>query len=311
MISSCLSCLFIYFSSNDFTSITTLCFNGLNVKSIHDYSNKELEKLHRDFKKIKTYKDKVEFVYSNFGRVSGRINKVETDFSFSVIPKDEEENRIRWSHFLEKRKEETFQKLKSDHEARYEKVSDKTRFIEDSLGKVREIYESNSKLKYGYEMGSLAKGLDWINWDPTFPNMDLQGELEPLYEGWAYYELEMWLIGLKEDYSFDEEWIARVERIGIPVLVALILRTGIIEHLIKEFPRLNGHKANLSHLLSILCQVDARDRVNFLKTLTNAMNKSDKFTPNTEKVTSILLNVKAIDPPIENQMIRKKKGKSG
>jgi hypothetical protein len=283
--------------------------NTFDMRNIHDYSEKELKKLHGEFKKLKTYEDKVAFVYSHFGRVFGHINQDGAGPDFSIKPKDEKENEIRWMHFFNARKEEVLQKLMADYRDRYEKAPDEAVFIEASLLEVRKIYESNSNLMYGYEMGSLAKGLDWIHWDQFY--MDWTGTLEPYYEGWAYYRLEQWLIGLKEDYSFDEDWVRKDEHIKVPVLVALILRTGIIEHLSKEFPRLNGHKANLSKLLSILCQVDAKDRVNFLKTLTNAMNKADKFTPNTEKVTSILLDVKAIDPPSENQMIRKKKGKTG
>ncbi len=155
--------------------------------------------MHGQFKKLETYQEKVEFVYSHFGRVWGPINKVETDFSFSVKPKDKEENRIRWMYFFERRKEETFQKLKSDHEARYKKAPDPARFIDDSLAKVREIYESNKYLQDGYEMGSLAKTLDWMDWDP---NINHQEKLQPYYEGLAYYELEQWLIGFKEE--FDE-----------------------------------------------------------------------------------------------------------
>jgi hypothetical protein len=278
------------------------------MKDINEYSDKELTQLHGKFKRLKTYQEKVEFVYSHFGKVYDHIDKYGTDLDFSIKPSNEEENRIRWMHFFERRKEETFQKRKSDYKARYEKVPDPARFIEDSLKEIKAIYESNPYLKYGYEMGSLAKTLDWIQWHQ---NDDLTETLDPYFSGLAYYELEQWLIGLKEMYSFDEEWKGKDERIGIPLLVALILETGIIDHLFEKYPRLNGHKANLSRLLYILCQVDAKEQVNFLKTLTNAMNKTDKFTPNTEKITSILLDVKAIDPPIENQKIRKNKSKKG
>jgi hypothetical protein len=171
-------------------------------KHISEYSDKDLAKLHGQFNKLKTYQERVEFVYSHFGKVYGPIDKYGTDFNFSIKPKDKEENRIRWMYFFERRKEETFLKLKSDHESRYEKVSDKARFIEDSLVKVREIYESSRYLKDGYEMGALAKGLDWLNWDPKDTHYDLQDTLQPRYEGLAYYELEKWLIGLKEE--FDE-----------------------------------------------------------------------------------------------------------
>ena len=275
------------------------------MKNINEYTDKELEILHGQFKELKTYEEKVEFVYSYFGRVYGCINKVETDFYFTIKPKDEEENQVRWTTFFEIRKREVFEKLKSDHESRYEKVSDKTRFIEDSLVEVRKIYESNSNLMYGYEMGSLAKGLDWLDWSENI--FDHTSRLKPYYEGFAYYELEQWLIGLKDEYSLEEDWVRKDERIGIPVLVHLIMETGIIDHLIQKYPRLNNHKGNLSHLLSILCQVDAKQRTNFLKTLTNALNKSEKYTQHDGKVTSILLNVKAIDPPpIESRIDRKK-----
>jgi hypothetical protein len=275
------------------------------MKNINEYTDKELKILHDQFKELKTYVEKVEFVYFNFGRVNGCINKVETDFDFTIKPKDEEENRVRWMYYFEMKRNETFEKLKSDYESRYEKAPDKARFIEDSLVAIRKIYESNSNLKYGYEMGSLAKNLDFMNWEPIH-DIYRQEFLEPYYQGFAYYELERWLIELKDEYSYEEDWVRKDERIGIPVLVHLIMKTGIIDHLYNKYPRLINHKGNLSHLLSILCQVDAKDRTNFLKTLTNALNKSEKYTQHDGKVTSILLDVKAIDPPIESRIDRKK-----
>jgi hypothetical protein len=231
------------------------------------------------------------------GKVHGQIDKDGTDFDFSIKPKDKEENRIRWSLFLERRKEETFEKLKSDHEARYEKVSDKARFIDDSLAKVREIYESNSKLKYGYEMGSLAKGLDWINWDPQIPNLDLQGELEPLYEGWANYELEMWLIGLKEDSGpgYDHDMVDRMMKEGLldpKVRFVAADLLGIIDHLEKRF--CHSDRRKLADILSVLfgCRLDGKERESIYQYVKKYYSEDPTKSPvnntNTEKASRIL-----------------------
>jgi len=267
------------------------------MRNINDYSDKELAKLHGQFKKLKTYQEKVEFVYSHFGRVWGPINKIETDFSFSVKPKDKEENRIRWMHFFDRKKEETFQKLKSDHEARYEKVSDKAKFIEDSLVKVRQIYESNSYLKDGYEMGSLAKDLDWLDWEPNATPYDLQETLQSRYEGFAYYELEQWLIGLKEDSGpgYDHEMVDRMMKEGLfdpKVRFVIADQLGIIEHLDKRFCQNDRRK--LGDVLSVLfgCRLDGKERESIYQWVKKYFSEDQTKSPvnrtNTEKASRVL-----------------------
>ena len=233
------------------------------MKNINEYTDKELEILHGQFKEIKTYEEKVEFVYSNFGRVYGCINKVETDFDFTIKPKDEEENRVRWMYYFEMKRDETFEKLKSDHESRYEKVSDKTKFIQDSLVKVRKIYESNSNLMYGYEMGSLAKNLDLLNWEPIH-DIYRQEFLEPYYQGFAYYFLEEWLNELKEESGpeYDHDLVDGMMKEGLfdpRVRFVVADELGIIDFLEKEFCQNDRRK--LANVLSVLfgCRLDGND----------------------------------------------------
>jgi hypothetical protein len=234
------------------------------MKNINEYTDKELEILHGQFKELKTYVEKVEFVYSYFGRVNGCINKVETDFDFTIKPKDEEENRVRWTTFFEIRKREVFEKLKSDHESRYEKVSDKTRFIEDSLMNVRKIYESNSNLKYGYQMGSLAKNLDFINWEPIH-DIYRKDFLEPYYEGFAYYLFEEWLNELKKESGpkYDHDLNDGMMKDGLfnqRVRFVVAHQLGIIEHL--EEKVCGTDRVLLADVLSVLfgCKLNGNER---------------------------------------------------
>jgi hypothetical protein len=274
------------------------------MKDINEYSDKELAKLHGQFKKLKTYQEKVEFVYSHFGRVY-IINKYGTEFDFSIKPSDTEENRIRWMYFFERRKEETFQKLKSDHEARYEKVSDKARFIEVSLVDVRKIYESNSNLKYGYEMGSLAKGLDWMDWEPNATSYDLGETLQPYYEGLAYYELEQWLIGLKEDsgHGFDHDMVDGMMKEGLndpKVRFVVADQLGIIEHLEKRF--CHNDRRKLSDLLSYLfgSRLGSKERDPIYQWVKKYFSEDQSKSPinptNTEKASRVL-NLLGINLP--------------
>lgn len=233
------------------------------MKNINEYTDKELEILHGQFKELKTYVEKVEFVYSYFGRVYGCINKVETDFYFTIKPKDEEENRVRWTTFFEIRKREVFEKLKSDHESRYEKVSDKTKFIEDSLVEVRKIYESNSDLMYGYKMGSLAKGLDWLY---CSENIDHTSRLEPYYKGFAYYLLEEWLNELKEESGpgYDHDLVDGMMKEGLfdqRVRFVVAHKLGIIEHLEEKF--CGTDRVLLADVLSVLfgCKLNGNERI--------------------------------------------------
>jgi hypothetical protein len=233
------------------------------MRNIHDYSEKELKKLHGEFKKLKTYEDKVAFVYSHFGRVFGHINQDGAGPDFSIKPKDEKENEIRWMHFFNARKEEVLQKLMADYRDRYEKAPDEAVFIEASLLEVRKIYESNSNLMYGYEMGSLAKGLDWIHWDQFY--MDWTGTLEPYYEGWAYYRLEQWLKGLKDipTPSIDLDSIDESTKRDIQdpmIRFAIAHELGIIEHVGHKFCGTNRNA--LADLLAILfgISLNGKDR---------------------------------------------------
>lgn len=278
------------------------------MKNINEYSEKELKKLHSEFCKLKVYKGKVEYVYSHFGKLYGSIKAVNSNFDFSIKPIDEHENRIRWMFYFDSKKEETFKRFKSDHEMRFKNAPNKVKFLGDSLCQIRNNSESNSNIKYGYEMGSLAKGLDWIHWDQ---NIDWSENLRPYYEGLAYYMLEQWLNGLKEETSVDEDWIGDEEKLSIAVLVALVKQIGLIEHLYEKFPRLNNNKKNLAYLLSKICRVDKKDFINLYKTLTNAINETTKWTPNDDAVSAILLKAEAIPPPIKANSSRKKKKVKG
>ncbi len=257
--------------------------------------------MHGQFKKLKTYLEKVDFVYSNFGKVHGQIDKDGTDFDFSIKPKDKEENRIRWSHFLERRKKETFEKLKSDHEARYEKVPDTAKFIDDSLVKIKEIYESNSKLKYGYEMGSLAKRMDWMDWDQS---IDHTFFLEPYYEGFAYYELEMWLIGLKEDSEpgYDHDMVDGLMKEGLfdpKVRFVVADQLGIIDLLEKRFCQNDRRK--LANILSVLfgCRLDGKESESIYQYVKKYYSEDQTKSPvnrtNTEKASRVL-NIIGLSP---------------
>lgn len=205
------------------------------MRGIHDYSVKELKKLHGEFKKLKTYEDKVAFVYSRFGKVYGHINQEVGGLDFSIKPRNNEENVTRWRCFFDIKKEEILERLMADYRGRYEKAPDQVEFINASLLEIRKIYESNSSLLYGYEMGSLAKGLDWIHWDQV--NMNYTDTLEPYCKGLAYYWLEQWLKRLKDETSVDDEFLRSNEQLSIPVLVSLIKEIGLIEHLNQKYPK--------------------------------------------------------------------------
>jgi len=266
------------------------------MKNINDYSDKELKKLHGQFKKLKIYREKVEFVYSYFGKVYGPIDKYGTEFSFSVKPNNKEENRVRWIYFFETRKEETFQKLKSDHEARYKKVSDKAKFIENSLEEIRNIYQSNRDIKYGYEMGSLAKDLDrGINWDEN--RIELTENLQSRYSGLAYYELEQWLKGLKEDSEPDyvHEIVDHMMKDGpIDPKVRFVIadQLGIIKLLEDRFCKTDRRK--LADLLSILFgfELNGKERKSMYQWVKKYFSEDQSKSPinktNTEKARRVL-----------------------
>lgn len=265
------------------------------MRNIHDYSEKELKKLHGEFKKLKTYEDKVAFVYSHFGRVFGHINQDGAGPDFSIKPKDGEENKTRWMHFFNARKEEVRERLMADYRDRYEKAPDEAVFIEASLLEVRKIYESNSNLMYGYEMGSLAKGLDWIHWDQVY--MDWTGTLEPYFEGWAYYRLEQWLKGLKDipSPSIDLESIDESTKRDIqdPIIrFAIAHELGIIEHLGDKIGGTN--RKALADLLAIIFGISLkgkdRDSLHgWVKKYYSAdISKSPINNTNTKKARKIL-----------------------
>jgi hypothetical protein len=264
------------------------------MKNINEYSDQDLANLHEQFKKLKTYYERVEFVYGKFGRVFGAIKKDGTEYSFSIKTNDKEENRVRWMYFFDRKKEETFEKLLLDYKTRYEKSQDQTLWIKHSLLEVRQNYESSSNLKYGYEMGSLAKGLDWIDWNQKKNHTPF---LIEYYEGFAYYELERWLIGLKEDlkHGYDQAMVDVMMEDGLfdpKVRFVIAHQLGIIDLLEKSICKNDRRK--LSELLSVLfgCRLNSRENdLLYLwvkKYYSEDQSKSPINKTNTEKASRVL-----------------------
>jgi hypothetical protein len=264
------------------------------MKHINDYSDLEIKRLYKRFQKIKIYRERVEFVYKYFGTIQGRIQKDGTDIFFPIKPIDEQENRIRWEYYFEMKTNETFHKLKSDYEARYKKAPNSIRFINDELVNIANIYNQNRDYKYGYEMGSLAKNFDFVNWEAVHDIYRIEF-LNPYYIGLAYYHLEEWLLGLKEKIKLEEivdsEDLSLPDEMKVPHRIALMSELGIFDSLISRYPsQLENRKSRIIGLLSIICgyRKGSNEYQNFEAKMKKILNGDPHTEATIREVKSVL-----------------------
>ena len=198
------------------------------MKHITEYSDKEFMALVKELNRQETYLEKVKLFYDKTGRSRGykRVIK-DKEYTFSVKPKNEEEQLIFWEYFVEQRAKEYCREWMNKNASGMDRAEDRTRIIDVLLNDIQNDVMGNNDLKWGYKYGIKKTGLESLNLDGIYVESVLLGVGKGL--GLYYAELELKKVG---EESKEEEFVLNIKT-GFSEGYRLVLmeELGIIEYL--------------------------------------------------------------------------------
>jgi len=256
--------------------------NDYSDRSINDYSDNEFIALVKELNKKSTFLQKVEFVYSKFGKVKGKDTRLidGKDYIFTIKPNSREENLIRWEYFVEQRALEYCEVWMKNNASGMDRVEDMTRTIEVLLNDIEDELKGNNYRKLGYKYGIKKTGLDSLNLESS----EVDSFMAEIGKGLGLYYAELKLKRLQKDNS-EEEIILDVKGdFNIGYKLVLLEQLGFIKYIESNFDVMY-QKGKVVKLLGELLGVDVSNGKNpsFKASVNYLIDKNEKQGPSNKK----------------------------